>query len=207
LTAGGASFSGTTTTSAATHDDFYSQASKNVANSGEVAKVEFSRFTVMRLGIVACVESITAEHLSLIDKLCRYIWEFPQTVQYYNVVLEVNTNPEISNWTDLYFGCKFIHDSTEKMPRVKSVGSLTSLTSSMGSKSSLRSSSSSNSPRSNTPSPRLAVSPRKLSATSIGNLEVIAKSCNHLIIIGGTDQLAVMLKILGELPLLLIANL
>lgn len=161
----------------------------------------------MRLGIIACLETVTAEHLSIIDKLCRHIWEFPVSVRYYNVALESHDNAEINNWTQLYFGCKFIRDSTEKIPRVKSVGSLSSLTASVSARSSLRSSSSSNSPRSNTPSPRIANSPRKLSGVSITNLELIAKTCDHLILIGGADQLVVMMKILGDLPLLLIANL
>lgn len=172
----------------------------------------------MRLGIIACVETVTPEHLATIDKLCRHIWEFPSTIRYYNVITETSRDDEIKAWSSLYFGCKFLTDSKEKLPRVRSLGNLNTSNNLIASGGlmnvkSPRTSGSSSSPRSNTPSPRvrdsprLTMSPRKLSTTTISNLELIAKSCDHLIIVGGADQLSVMLKILGDLPLLLIANL
>jgi len=165
----------------------------------------------MNLGIISCVEVLSTDHMGMIDKICRHLWEMPSTVRFYSLVTESNECKDINAWADLYFGCKFIVDSSKKLPRVNSSGSLTMM-GSVGDLMKLGRSSSSSSPRSNTPSPRLNgsprinISPRKLSSCTVNNLQIMATACNHIIIIGSHDQLNLIVKSLGEARIIIVSN-
>lgn len=169
----------------------------------------------MRLAVISTVEMVIAEHISTIDKICHHLWEFPISVRYYNVVLETNANKDVTCWAELYFGCRFLSDSTEKLPRVKSTGSFASLSTLVAPKPPRSSSSTSSSPRSNSPSPRfvsspsprMTVSPRKLSSVTVTNLQLIGANCNHAIILGAPENLGLLLKLLGDMTVIVLSNL
>ena len=168
----------------------------------------------MRLAVISTLETVTAEQISTIDKICHHLWEFPVSVRYYNAVTETTVNKDVSCWAELYFGCRFLNDSSEKLPRVKSAGSFSNLTALVAAKPLRSSSSTSSSPRSNSPSPRfvsstsprMTISPRKLSSVTVTNLQVIVANCNHAIILGAPDNLGSLLKTLGDITVIVLSN-
>lgn len=164
----------------------------------------------MRLGIVSSFEVVTPEQITMIDKICCNLWEIPSSVRYYNLVTENSDDKDIRFWAELYFGCRFLTDSTDKLPRIKSVGSLSDFPSLLSPKGLKLSSGSSSSPRSNSPSPRLIsprskMSPRNLSPTTLNNLQVISSNCNHVIVLGTPDNLGLVLKALGDMRIIILS--
>lgn len=165
----------------------------------------------MRLAIISTVEMTGPKQISIIDKICHHLWDLPTSVRYYNLITENTSSPEIRSWAELYFGCQFLSDSVDKLPRIKSVGSLSNVTV-LPILKPLKLSSSSSSPRSNSPSPRLSSSPRilssprKLSPTTISNLESIASNCDHVIILGTPENLGLLLKLLGDMTIIVLSN-
>lgn len=160
----------------------------------------------MNLGILACEGFLTPQNITMIDKICQHIWEHPATVRFYNMVTESNINEDVKTWAEMYFGCKFVAESPapRKLPRMSSVGDSVS-TAMVASGVDVLSRSSSGSPRSNTPSPRLMPSPRKLSKTSVNNIQNFVLMCNKVIVVGGHDQIGAILK-LFDVPVFLISN-
>ena len=158
----------------------------------------------MNLGILSCSEVITPKHIALIDKICLHLWDSPNTVRFYNLITDSNSCSEISSWAELYFGCKFVLDSPRKLTRTSGSMSLSR---------SSNSSSRSSTPRSNTPSPRpdssprLIPSPRKLSVAASNNIRVLVSCCSHIVVIDTHDQINLVLKTLGDLPVVVISNL
>lgn len=163
----------------------------------------------MRLAIISSLEIVTADHISTIDKICHHLWDCPSIVRYYNLITESSDNREIASWAELYFGCRFVNDTNEKLPRIKSAGSFSNLA---GMKPLHSSSGSSSSPRSNSPSPRLhysprtILSPRKLSPLTASNLQVMAANCDHVIILGAPDNLGLLLKALDNMTVIVFSN-
>ncbi len=153
----------------------------------------------MRLAVISSVEIITATHLTVIDKICHHLWDFPSSVRYYNLITEMTDNKEIHSWAELYFGCRFVIDNPDKLPRIKSIGNLSSSTSSSPR-------SNSPSPRPSSASPRLLSSPRKLSAGVLNHLQIIAGSCSHVIVLGVPDNLGLLIKSLGEVTTIVLSS-
>jgi len=67
--------------------------------------------TVVNLGLISCTEVITTDQIKIIDRICQNVWDTPNVVRFYNMITENNYDNDIYNWSNLYFGCKFVMES------------------------------------------------------------------------------------------------
>jgi|SRR5579885_844083 len=144
----------------------------------------------MNLGIILLSDSLTEDNIKIIDKTCNNLWDIPSTVRFYDMNKELTENAELKAWCELYFGCRFKVDS----PRDSNSQILLSP----------KLSRSSNSSTNN--SPRVTMSPRKLSQTTVRNIQNLSNNCTHIIMIGNHESLSQIIKNFPNHKLNIIVN-
>lgn len=176
----------------------------------------------MKLGLILCSSELTKDNIDSIDVICRGNWDYPDSVMFYNISTESSSNDLVKDWSNLYFGCKFITEIPKKS-RSSSWSSLPSNIILNSSSSSVELSttprmsrtSSFGSPRTSSPrsalsnvtstlSPRQNMSPRKFTNNTIDAINHLADNCTHVIIIGKHENLETIAKTFTKAKLLTI---
>jgi hypothetical protein len=131
----------------------------------------------MNLGVIIFRSELKASDVTLIDRICRGVWEMPHTVRVLNVPDESTLDSEIENWVKLYFGCSFV-DNYEEGETSKRLSRLIS--------------------------PRINISPRKYSGYVIDHLYLLSRDTTHIIIVGLDANIYDITKVLEQKILIIV---